>query len=161
MHCSICIYVLVPLSSYWWYSTYFLARTQKSKIMQLFSLVYLCTVFSCSRLGEHASVSSVSSCIPRLTLWWWDQDSAGNTPSVAGLFALLDSEGTSLWLMRHPPKSPTLKSFHDGGESETCKSLRKRCSVWRTSWQECKWASKHVALVARNKINKNNWTCSE
>lgn len=79
--------------------------------------------FFLNELRELPSVSSSFSCIPRLTLWWWDQGSAGNTPSVAGLFALLVSEDSSLWPMRHPPKGPMLKNFHDGEESKTCKSL--------------------------------------
>lgn len=98
-----------------------------SKTMQLFSSLYLRTVFQgfffLNELRELPSVSSSFSCIPRLTLWWWDQGSAGNTPSVAGLFALLVSEDSSLWPMRHPPKGPMLKKFHDGEESKTCKSL--------------------------------------
>lgn len=134
-----------------------------SKTMQLFSSLYLRTVFQgfffLNELRELPSVSSSFSCIPRLTLWWWDQGSAGNTPSVAGLFALLVSEDSSLWPMRHPPKGPMLKNFHDGEESKTCKSLYSYGAVTHKSARMQLIIKGHG--TGGKKINKINLTRSE
>lgn len=54
------------------------------------------TCTSCSL--DLVSVSSVSSCDPRLTARWWDQGSVAVKLSVAGLCVLLVTENSSLWL---------------------------------------------------------------